>query len=277
MDPVQKALWFVESHSREPISLEEIASACKVSSFHLTRAFAAGTGLSLMRYVRARRLSEAARRLAEGADDILAVALDAGYGSHEAFTRAFAGHFVLTPEQVRSQGHLNNIKVVEAIPMSATPVQNLAPPRFETLRPMVVAGFVERHNCESAAGIPDQWQRFVPYLGSIPGQVGKVAYGVVYNFDRESNFDYMCGVEVAGSPVLPKGMTSLSLPPQKYAVFTHRGHIAGIRSTIAAIWRQWLPESGHKALEAPTLERYGPEFDPKTGMGGIEIWVAIES
>src|SRR5262249_27309148 len=122
MDPVQKALWFVESHSREPISLEEIASACKVSSFHLTRAFAAGTGLSLMRYVRARRLSEAARRLAEGADDILAVALDAGYGSHEAFTRAFAGHFVLTPEQVRSQGHLNNIKVVEAIPMSATPV-----------------------------------------------------------------------------------------------------------------------------------------------------------
>jgi AraC family transcriptional regulator len=277
MDPVQKALWFVESHSRDPISLEDIASACKVSPFHLTRAFAAGTGLSVMRYVRARRLSEAARRLADGADDILRLALDAGYGSHEAFTRAFAGQFVLTPEQVRSQGHLNNIKVVEAIPMNATPVENLAPPRFETLKPMVVAGFVERHNCESPAGIPDQWQRFVPYLGSIPGQVGRVAYGVVYNFDRESNFDYLCGVEVAGSPVLPRGMTTLSLPPQKYAVFTHRGHIAGIRSTIAAIWSQWFPESGHKALEAPTLERYGPEFDPKTGMGGIEIWVPVES
>ena len=67
MDPVQKALWYVESHSRESISLEDIADACKVSPFHLTRAFAATMGLSLMRYVRARRLSEAARQLASGA------------------------------------------------------------------------------------------------------------------------------------------------------------------------------------------------------------------
>ena len=48
MDPVQKALWYVESHSREPVTLEDIARACKVSSFHLTRAFAATMGLSLM-------------------------------------------------------------------------------------------------------------------------------------------------------------------------------------------------------------------------------------
>src|SRR5262249_1309032 len=104
MDPTQKALWFVESHSREPIALGAIASAWKVSPFPLTRAFAASPGFPVMRYVRARRLSEAARRLAQGADDILQLALEAGYGSHEAFTRAFAGLFVLTPEQVRSQG-----------------------------------------------------------------------------------------------------------------------------------------------------------------------------
>ena len=58
MGPVDKALWYVESHSREPISLGEIAKACHVSVFHLTRTFAATTGLSLMRYVRARRLTE---------------------------------------------------------------------------------------------------------------------------------------------------------------------------------------------------------------------------
>ena len=38
MSPVQKALWFVESHSREAISLEAVAAACKVSPYHLTRA-----------------------------------------------------------------------------------------------------------------------------------------------------------------------------------------------------------------------------------------------
>ncbi|HEV3343605.1 MAG TPA: AraC family transcriptional regulator [Pirellulales bacterium] len=276
MDPVRKALWFAESHSRETISLEAIAEACDVSPFHLTRAFAASTGLSLMRYVRSRRLSEAARQLAQGADDILRLALDAGYGSHEAFTRAFVERFSITPEQLRSQGHFNNLHLQEAITMSTSQAPNLAPPRFETLKPRLMAGIVERYNCQSPAGIPDQWQRFVPYLGSIPGQVGKVAYGVCYDFDREGNFDYMCAVEVTGSPVLPKGMTTLSLAAQRYAVFTHHEHIAGIRSTIAAIWSNWLPESGHQAVEAPTLERYGPEFDPKTGLGGVEIWIPIQ-
>jgi AraC family transcriptional regulator len=277
MDPVQKALWYVESHSREPITLDDIAASCCISAYHLTRAFAATTGLSLMRYVRARRLSEAARRLAQGADDILVLALDAGYGSHEAFTRAFRDLFGLTPEQVRFQGHVNNIEVVEEIPMNATPTLELAAPRFETHKPTEFAGILARYNCQAPAGIPDQWQRFAPFIGTIPGQVGKAAYGVCYNFDSEGNFDYMCAVEVAGMRDLPKGITSLRVPAQKYAILTDRGHIAGIRATMASIWSKWLPESGHKAAHAPTIERYGPEFNPVTGLGGFEIWIPIES
>jgi AraC family transcriptional regulator len=277
MNPVQKALWFVESHSREPIALDEIAAACKISAFHLTRSFAATMGLSLMRYVRARRMSEAARQLAQGADDILSVALGAGYGSHEAFTRAFRDQFALTPEQVRAQGHVNNISLVEAIAMNLTTTVDLAPPRFETLNAMLVAGIVESYNCESPAGIPDQWQRFSPYIGTFPRQLGKAAYGVVYNFDSDSNFDYLCGVEVSNASGLPTGITSLQVPSQRYAVFTHRGHVAGIRATMAAIWNNGIPESGCQAAAAPTLERYGPEFNPLTGMGGFEIWIPIKA
>ena len=55
----------------------------------MARAFGLGTGLAVMRHVRARRLSEAAKALANGAPDIVAVALDADYASHEAFPRAF--------------------------------------------------------------------------------------------------------------------------------------------------------------------------------------------
>ena len=275
MDPVQKALWYVETHSREPITLEDIAAVCKISAFHLTRSFAATMGLSLMRYVRARRMSEAAKQLAQGADDILAVALATGYGSHEAFTRAFRDQFALTPEQVRAQGHVNNIPLVEAIAMNSTPTADLAPPRFDTLNPMLVAGLVERHDCQSPAGIPDQWQRFSPYIGNIPRQVGKVAYGVIFNFDSDSNFDYLCGVEVSNASNLPKGLTSLEIAAQKYAVFTHRGHIAGIRATIATIWSKGIPESGCQVADGPSLERYGPEFNPVTGMGGVEIWIPV--
>jgi len=256
--------------------LEDIARACKVSAFHLTRAFAAAMGLSLMRYVRARRLSEAARRLSQGAEDILRVALDAGYGSHEAFTRAFRDQFALTLEQVRAQGHLHNIHIVEAILMNPMPVRELAPPRFETLEPLLFVGLVERYDCQSPAGIPDQWQRFTPYLGNIPGQTGEAAYGLIYNFDSDGNFDYMCGVEVTDVSGLPRALKSLLVPAQTYAVFRDPGHIAGIRATCTTIWNQWLPESGYKAVEAPTLERYGKEFNPLTGMGGFEIWLPVQ-
>jgi AraC family transcriptional regulator len=277
MDPVQKALWFVESHFREPLSLEEVARACKVSPFHLTRAFAASLGLPLMRYARGRRLSEAARRLQQGAQDILAVALDAGYGSHEAFTRAFRDQFGLTPEQVRAQGHLSNIALVEAIAMSNSPATATLTPRFETLETMQLAGIVERYACSSPEGIPDQWQRFNARSANITGQVGRVAYGVSYNFDSESNFDYMCGVQVNGARDLPRGFQRLVVSSQRYAVFPHPGHVAGIRGTLTAIWRQWFPESGCQAVEAPMFERYGADFDPLTGMGGFEIWIPIQS
>ena len=78
MDPVGKALWFIESHFAGDITLEEIAEAGGVSRFYMSRAFGTVTGHSAMRYVRGRRLTEAAKALAAGASDILSVALEAG-------------------------------------------------------------------------------------------------------------------------------------------------------------------------------------------------------
>jgi AraC family transcriptional regulator len=84
MNPAQRALWYIESHLAEPLTLDEIARVGGVTRFHMVRAFAVATGLPVMRYARARRLTEAARSLASGAPDILSLALEADYGSHEA-------------------------------------------------------------------------------------------------------------------------------------------------------------------------------------------------
>jgi AraC family transcriptional regulator len=276
MNPVQKALWFVESHLREPIALEDIATHSGVSPYHLTRAFDAVTGRSLMRYVRARRLSEAARQLCNGAPDILTVALDVGYGSHEAFTRAFRDQFGFTPEQVRGQGQLGNLPVMEPIVMDSTPMPDLAPPRFESAKPLLLAGLVARYNQQTSASIPSQWERLQPYLGHVPKQVGQTAYGACYNSDDEGNFDYLAGVEVGDFSDVPDGFATLRVPAHRYAVFRQSEHISSIRRTFSAIWSKWMPESGHKPADAPILERYGPQFNPVNGTGGFEIWIPIE-
>jgi len=276
MNPVQKALWFVESHLREPIALEEIATHSGVSPYHLTRAFDSVAGYSLMRYVRARRLSEAARQLCNGAPDILTVALDAGYGSHEAFTRAFRDQFGLTPERVRGQGQLAKLSLMEPIVMDSTPMPELAPPRFETIKPLLLAGLVARYSQQTSAAIPSQWERLQPHLGHVPKQVGKIAYGACYNSDEDGNFDYLAGVEVRDFSDVPEGFATLRVPAHRYAVFRQSEHISAIRRTFLAIWSKWLPESGHQPADAPILERYGPEFDPVNGTGGFEIWIPIE-
>src|ERR1700687_2227853 len=144
MSPTQKALWFIESHLGASLALDDVADVAGVSRFHLVRAFAAATGFPVMRYVRARRLTEAARALARGAPDILALALDADYGSHEAFTRAFRDHFGVTPEAVGASTRLDHIKLQEPILMDSTLTDNLQAPRFETSKPLLVAGISER-------------------------------------------------------------------------------------------------------------------------------------
>jgi AraC family transcriptional regulator len=230
-----------------------------------------------MRYVRGRRLSEAARHLIDGAPDILSVALDAGYGSHEAFTRAFRDQFGLTPEAVRAQRRLDNITLVEAIRMDASLIIDLKPPRFENGRALLIAGLGERYTFETNHGIPRQWERFAPYIGNVPGQVGGTAYGVCCIGDGNGNFDYIAGVEVTSFDDLPSEFSRIRISAQRYAVFSHREHISRMRATAFTIWNKWLPESGYRHADAPDFELYDARFDPQTGNGTVEIWLPIRS
>jgi AraC family transcriptional regulator len=277
MDPVGKALWFIEAHLGNDVSLAEIAQSSGVSRYQLLRAFGTATGQSVMRYLRGRRLSEAARVLAAGAPDILSVALDAGYGSHEAFTRAFREQFGLTPEALRGRQHIDNLPLVEAIRMDESLIVPLLPPRFESGRTLLIAGLGERYRFETNHGIPLQWQRFVPYLGSIPGQVGNVTYGVCCNSDGAGNFEYITGVEVPTFDDLPAEFRHVRIAAQRYIVFTHRGHASTIRGTVYTIWNKFLPESGYELADAPDFERYDSAFDSQTGTGEMEIWLPLKS
>lgn len=277
MNPINSALWYIESHLRADLSLEAVAAQVKVSPYYLSRAFNHLSGLSIMRYVRGRRLSVAARALAEGAPDVLSVALDAGYGSHEAFTRAFRDQFGMTPEAVRAQRHVDNLAIVEPIAMTHQQLTKLEPPRFEQGKALLLAGIDVRYKCDNKAGIPSQWERFLSYFGHIPDQVGPTAYGVVHNVDDDGNMEYLCAAEVRDFNRTPPELSTLRIGPQRYAIFKHREHISTISGTFAALWGQWMPESGHEAADAPLLEVYGPEFDARTGQGGLEVWVPIKN
>ena len=276
MSVTGQAVWYIESHLSGDLSLEAIAEVVGVSRFHLSRAFSLTLGNALGSYVRGRRLSEAAKVLVGGAPDILTVALQTGYGSHEAFTRAFRQHFGLTPDELRARAHLGGLTLLEPLRMSSNNQATLDRPRIVRSDALLIFGLGERYH-QSNAGMPSQWDRLVPHLGHIEGQVGAVAYGVICNTDDAGSIDYICGVQVDQFPSHPADFTRLRIPPQTYAVFKHPGHVSEVSTTWHAIWNHALSGSGHAAADGPAFERYGEEFDGRTGLGGLEVWVPVRA
>lgn len=275
MTPVGKALWFIERHLAEAIGLDAVAAAAGVSRHHLARAFFYATGSSVMRYVRGRRLSEAARRLEAGAPDILDLALAWGYGSHEAFTRAFRDRFGTTPEAVRDHGPPADLDLQEPLSMSSSIEPAAQSPRRVVRPALIVAGLAMRIEPGRIAAIPALWQRATPWFGHLPGEVPGAAYGVCDVADETGAFDYLAGVEVRDVDAVPRELAVLKLAPALYAVFRHEGHIAAVSRTFAAAFDRWLPAAGLEPLPAPCFERYDAGFDPATGLGGCEIWIAV--
>ncbi|MEK7913618.1 AraC family transcriptional regulator [Burkholderia contaminans] len=276
MNPVGQALWFIETKLDRELTLDRISAHCDMTRFGLSRLFSMNTGWPVMRYVRSRRLTRAAHALAQGAPDILQVALDAGYGSHEAFTRAFRDLFGMTPEDVRARRTLDGLSLMEPLRMKELKIIDVVPSRFETAGKRLIAGMSDRYTFETNEGIPALWQAFIPYIGTLPGQVDDVTYGVCCNPDADGSFEYIAGVEVTSRDRLPAPFRWVELEPQRYAVFEHVGHISTLHQTFYSIWNGWLPKSVFKAVDAPEFERYSADYDPVTGAGVLEIWLPVE-
>jgi len=153
----------------------------------------------------------------------------------------------------------------------------LGAPRFEHAKEIVVAGLSGSYTFETRDKIPLQWERFAPNIGKVPGQVGQVSFGVCLNVSPGRGFEYLSGVEVKDAGALPAEFATVRLPACEYAVFMHRDHVSVIGHTIDKIWNDWVPQAGLNVASAPWFERYTEEFNPQTGMGGMEIWIPFEA
>ena len=154
--------------------------------------------------------------------------------------------------------------------MTDTP---FGPARFESGRPMLLAGLRRRHASATAQqGVAEQWRRFAAG-GPIPGRVGANLYGVSCGGDA-SGFEYLSGAEVESLDALPAGMGRMRVPAQQYAVFAH----AGPAATLLSTWRKaldWLARGDYESAHKPDFELYAPPADPLGAAGGIELWIGV--
>lgn len=177
--------------------------------------------------------------------------------------------------EIRPVIHVNGLPAKAA----QAPALELDPQRFEDGRPMLIAGLRGHFSPASWAGIPAQWERLMSFT-NVPGKIGTAQYGLC--FQMADGVDYLSGFEMKAANGLPPEFSGVNIPAQHYAVFAHRGHVSKLRETLDAIWHKWLPVSGrqvaHADAAAPNFfERYGEKFDPRTGLGDIEVWIPVKS
>ena len=97
----EAAKTYLSSRMSERVSLDDVARAVHASPFHLARLFQQQTGVPVHRYLTQLRLRASLERLAEGASDLTALALELGFSSHSHFTDAFRREFGKSPSEIR--------------------------------------------------------------------------------------------------------------------------------------------------------------------------------
>ena len=295
---MHRVLEYIDQHLDAPLELESLARVAHFSPFHFHRLFAAWMGERLGVYLRRRRLEVAALRMrAQPRVPILQIALSVGFGSSEAFARAFKAHFQETPSDFRARQHRNRDQVLRnddqldrshdqaarrdgadhgAIHDAVKEVSMDV--KLVDRQPTNVAYL--RHVGPYGPPISEFWQNTVAPWMATNNLFGRPRYGISHDDDEITAPDklrYDAAVEVAADFKGTGPYHRTVIPGGKYAA----GRFKGTEKEIGAAWdamlRDWLPNSGMQLDARPFFEYYSTEaaYDPETGVFECEICIPV--
>lgn len=293
---MHRVLAYIDVHLDESIDLSRLAKVAAFSSFHFHRIFAAHVGETLGTYLTRRRVEQAAARMASQPRlGVLNVALSVGFGSAEAFTRAFKKHFGCVPSfwkkqrpapwfanskmgQTKSKpGQAKRRRAVYSRAMTKTKL----PPLQVAIksRPPVRITYL-RYQGPFGDALGQFWQNEVyPWMVE-NNLLGVPRYGVSHDDPQvtaKNKCRYDAGLEVGPDYVPSQKAQVTTLPGGLYAGTQFKGTSSEIPAAWDRILREWLPASGYQ-LDARSCFEYYPvngAFDEKTGVFTAELCIPI--
>lgn len=283
---IEQSLFFIEENLDRPLSFKDVAREVGCSPYHFHRIFHGLTGMTADMYIRGRKLTTAAEKIVRTKESILSIALDVGYDSHEAFTRAFRKQFEFSPSMVRKKGTVplsGQVARLEAGQgISEQGGKKVLEPKIVFMESFKVVG-IEKETTLQNNRIPQMWAEFNARICEVSHQKTPFAcYGIceykdLDEFTDETPFNVLVSVEVTEFDHIPSGMVSREIPAQKYAVFTHKGPVSTLGETYDEIYKRWFPKSDFVFAEKDDFERYDHRFkhdDPEHSE--LDIYIPIE-
>lgn len=278
------AMQYIEAHLADEIDWGMVAQVACCSEYHFRRMFASLAGLGLSEYIRRRRLSLAALALHQTDDRVIDIAVMVGYGSADAFTRAFQALHGVTPSEVRLNG--TSIKVFPPMTFQLTIRGGDAMEyRIVEKEPFYIVGVHKRvklvyHGVNEE--IAALWRSLSAADIAALEQMGDgeprglLNASTHFTDDRSegSLLDQYIGV-ITSQPPAADRWTVLPVAASTWAVFTTRGTFPdALQEVWGRIYSEWLANSGYEVAAGPELlwtetdDYQAPDFH-------AEIWMPI--
>ncbi|MCL2547010.1 MAG: AraC family transcriptional regulator [Oscillospiraceae bacterium] len=284
---LNEAMAYIEKNLDGDIDVQYAAQIACCSEYHFRRMFSFLSGMSLGEYIRNRRLAEAALVLSNTDEKVIDVALQFGYESPDAFSKAFRAMHGITPMQVRKSdvsiqsftpmtfqlnikgGHKMDYRIIEKGAFNIIGVSGRIP---------LIYNGANSHTA-------DVWKKLrqedLLVLMEYSVVEPKGILNVYANYEDKTvegtTLDYFVGI--VADAILPERLMErynvLTVEASTWAVFTSVGkHPDAAQETWARIADTWFPSSDYEMTGAPELMWYESydfgKFDFKT-----EIWLPV--
>lgn len=275
----------VEAEMSGELDVASLASSLGTSEYHLRRMFSSLTGMPLSEYVRRRRMTVAAADVT-GGDSLLDIAIRYGYGSAEAFGRAFQTVHGVRPRDVRrdggplqAQAKLRLRLTVEGNTTMDTRITDR--PDFRLIGhaarvPLIHEG-INPHIQAHIASLPDhEHARLKDLSNTEPAGLLQVSADVEADYTEGSELTYLHAVAVSVDTQVPTDLDVIDIPAGTWVVFTASGpYPATLQETYAASAAEWFPSNPWRLRPGSSivavLDR-SEDFSTAT----IEIWLPVE-
>lgn len=283
----------IDEHLDQPLDLEVLAAVANFSAFHFHRLFRAWTGETLGDYLRRRRVETGALRLAtQPGSSVLEVALAVGFGSGEAFARAFRQRFGSTPSAWRKER--NSGQADRSLDQASSDADSdhgfLPTPVIEDSTMTTDVSLLDlpatpiayfRHVGLYGQPVARFWmERVAPWMEQ-NRLLGRVRYGIAHDdptITEPAKCRYDACVVAEPKEVLSGQPLRTTLPGGRYACTRFEGTVDEVDAAWQRLLSGWLPTSGLQLDARPMLEHYpvDAKFDPATGVFDCNLCIPVK-
>ncbi|MCG5439214.1 AraC family transcriptional regulator [Micromonospora foliorum] len=283
LDRLNEALAYIERHLDQKIEVAELARIALTSEYHFRRLFSALAGMPLSEYIRRRRLTVAGADVLAGERTLLDVAVRYGYGSTEAFARAFhavhgvgPGEARRTGAALRAQPRMSfrltvegsgsmEYRIVDKDAFALVGRKARVPLVHEGMNPAIVA-FIRSIDKETTG-------RIEALSDQEPKGIVNVSDNLADSRQEGTELDYWHGVVTSAAP--PEELDALPVQAGSWAVFTTSG---AFPQAVQHLWRdvftQWFPSNPYRSRPGPEISRVRVSADGT--QADAELWIPVE-